>query len=276
MDDIKQNGSLMLHRVVYLEMVKRYNDNNKIPLKLYTYCDVPPGSGLGSSSSLVVSMIKCFDEMFELNLERYEIANLAYEFERDICGFKGGKQDQFAASFGGINFFQFNQDRSVTCENIHLKQDFYKQFNSSILLYYTGASRVSSNIIEDQSDQILNSDKIINSFHNIKKNAAFAKDALMNSDLKKFTNIMNDSWKNKKQSSKLVSNSEIDQIFETAINSGAESGKVSGAGGGGYMFFIVSPKNRFKVIRSLDKYNGVFYNANFTSEGAISWREMNT
>ena len=262
---------LFLHKSIYIQICKLFNNGELIPLKLSTYADLPVGSGLGASSTLVVSVIKCFSELLSLKLSPQQIADLAYSIERDECRLKGGKQDMYAAAFGGLNFFEFHKDDSVSIQPINLNNNFISKLESMLILFYTGISRESAKIISDQSKLLTNEDKI-NAMHNIKKEAYIIKEKVINNDLLGLMDSLKIGWENKKQTSSLVSNNFLDNLIDKCLDAGALAGKISGAGGGGFIFFFVDLENKKRILDILNNSKGVVYNCHFVDHGAISWQ----
>jgi len=265
--------SLIIHSKVYQYMIKNYHKNINIPLNITTYCDVMPGSGLGSSSTVIVSIIKAFVELLDLGLDVFEIAKIAYKIERVECNISGGKQDQYAAAFGGFNLMEFFKDDDVKITPLKIKNWIICELEASTLLYFTGVSRESSNIIEDQISSYKNNQiEVINAMHSMKKQTYFLKEALIRGDLNDLTKSINLSWENKKKSSTKISNSRIDLIYKSAMEEGALAGKVSGAGGGGFMWFIVPPEKKLDVSRALESFGGEVSNCHFINKGCEAWR----
>ena len=266
------NGHLDLHLAVYIEMMRTYNNCKLIPLELVTYCDAPPGSGLGSSSTLVTVMIKAYDELLKLKLDEYTIANLSYRVERIICNQQGGRQDQYSATFGGINFMEFYAGERAVINPLRIKNWIICELEASLLLYYTGLSRDSARIIEDQCKNVQEGlPDAIDAMQGIKNEALLMKEYLLKGNFEGFVDSMRQGWVSKKLSSSSVSNPLIDEVYDAAIQAGALAGKVSGAGGGGYIMFFVQPEKRMDVIRLLDKFGGHVSNCHFTKNGAQSW-----
>jgi D-glycero-alpha-D-manno-heptose-7-phosphate kinase len=267
------NGKLDLHKAVYNYMVQHYNAGKPIPMELSTFCDAPVGSGLGSSSTLVVVMIRAFTELLNLPLDDYTIAHLAFKIERVDCGLQGGRQDQYAATFGGFNFMEFYADDRAVINPLRIKNWIICELEASLLLFYTGVSRESAKIIADQSNNV--KDRLastIEAMHGIKNEALTMKECILRGDFDGIIASMRQGWESKKRSAVTVSNQHIDEIYSAAIKAGAMAGKVSGAGGGGFMMFFVPPEKRMDVVRVLDGFNGEVSNCHFTKSGTQSWR----
>ena len=272
-DEIKLLGSLVILKCVYLYFIKTYNNSLNIPLRICTFCDSAIGSGLGTSSTLFVALIKSFSIFFKIELDNYQTAELAYKLEREDCNFNGGRQDQYSAVFGGLNFFEFRK-QGVKVTPLAIDKKIELQLESSLILYYTGISRESEKIINQQSLNIeIKRSQSLLAMHRIKSEALLIQDALLTGNLKKFISSFKRGWDAKKESATLVSNPKINHIYQTAIECGAEAGKISGAGGGGYMLIYVNLENRAKVISGLEKIGGVFFNCHFVSDGVTSWIE---
>lgn len=267
------NGKLDLHKAVYNAMINRFNSGKPIPLELSTFCDAPAGSGLGSSSTLVVVMIRAFVELLNLPLDDYSIAYLAFQIEREECGLAGGRQDQYSATFGGFNFMEFYEDNRSVINPLRIKNWIVCELEASLVLFYTGVSRESARIISEQSNNVLSGDtNALEAMHGIKREALFMKECLLKGDFSGMVKSMRQGWDSKKRSAKMVSNNQIEEIYDTAISNGALAGKVSGAGGGGFMMFFVPTERRMDVIRTLNQFDGQVSNCHFTKHGTQAWR----
>lgn len=262
-----------LHYGVYNRIVQQFRGGEPFPCTLRTHCDAPPGSGLGSSSTLVVAMLVAFQEMLGIPLGEYELARLAYEIERKDLGMSGGKQDQYAAAFGGVNFMEFLAGDRVIVNPLRIKRRVIAELEASLVLYFTGVSRASAQIIEEQSDNMRDPDgDAIAAALELKADAVEIKEAALLGDIRRFGEVLNRSWLAKKRMAAKISNSEIDRIYDLAMTKGAFAGKVSGAGGGGFMMFVCEPANRPDLIRSLANERGQVFVTQFTEVGAEAWR----
>ena len=267
------DGKLNLHKAVYNEIIATFNNDVPLAIEVVTYCDAPPGSGLGSSSTLVVAMIKAYVEYLNLPLDDYEIAKLAFKIERIDCGLNGGRQDQYSATFGGFNFMEFYDGGRAIINPLRIKNWIVCELEASLLLCYTGLSRESAKIIDDQSRNMSNGESaFLDSFHRIKNEAIQMKESLLEGNFDGIVNSMKVGWESKKKSAASVSNLYIDEIYNAAINAGARAGKVSGAGGGGFMIFYVEPERRVSVINTLAKFDTQVSNTHFTKTGAQAWK----
>lgn len=267
------NGSLNLHKAVYNYIVSHYNNGKPIPLELTTYCDAPIGSGLGSSSTLVVAMIRAFVELLNIPLDDYTIAQIAYKIERIDCGLQGGRQDQYSATFGGFNFMEFYANERAIINPLRIKNWIVCELEASLLLFYTGLSRESSKIIADQSSNVKSRESnALHAMDSIKHEALAMKESLLRGDFSGFVDSMQESWESKKMTAKMVSSQHIDKVYDAAINAGALAGKISGAGGGGFMLFFVPPEKRMNVIRALSLFQGQVSNCHFSRHGCQAWR----
>jgi len=264
---------LRLHRGIYNRIVRQFNEGQPMSFKLTTFADVPAGSGLGTSSTMVVCIIQAFSEWLRLGLGKYEIAHLAYEIERKDLKLAGGKQDQYAAAFGGFNFIEFGPDPDRVLVNpLRIKDWVRNELEASTVLFYTGQSRDSAKIIEQQIESTkIKSSPSVAAMVSLKQHAVTMKEAIIRGDLTRYADILRQSWISKKLLSTSVSNPHLDAIYEDAISAGALAGKISGAGGGGFFMFFVSPNERMTLVRRLQKHNGQVINFHFTSIGSQSW-----
>lgn len=267
------NGKLDLHKAVYNYMIQHFNRGTPIPLEMSTFCDAPAGSGLGSSSTLVVTMIRAFSELLKLHLDDYTIAKIAFQVERVDCGLQGGRQDQYSATFGGFNFMEFYADDHAIINPLRIKEWIICELEACLVLFFTGVSRESAKIIAEQSNNVTSGSAIaVDAMHGIKQEALVMKECLLKGDFAGVVESMRQGWESKKRSAKAVSNQHINDIYDAAIQAGALAGKVSGAGGGGFMLFFVPSERRMDVIRRLGQFNGQISNCHFTQHGAQSWR----
>ena len=264
------DGKLDLFKGIYNRIVKDF-ELEPLSFRLSTYSDVPSGSGLGGSSTLVVAIIKAFVEWLNLPLGEYDIARLAFEIEREDIGIVGGAQDQYAATFGGFNFMEFYDNKRVIVNPLRVKNWIIDELEESMVLYFTNITREASQI-EDEKKSLLDDKKSLNAMHEVKQDAILMKEYLLKGDIKKFAKVLGKSWESKKKVSSSISNSEIDRIYNLAMENGAYSGKVSGAGGGGFMFFMVEPIKKLQLIRQLNKQQGEVMNFHFVKEGTKGWR----
>ena len=267
------DGQLDLVKGVYNRVIKDFVKNNEQGFSITTYSDAPPGSGLGSSSTMVVAIVKAFSEWFNLPLGEYDIAHLAYEIERVDLNLTGGKQDQYAATFGGFNFMEFEKGNRVIVNPLRIKRWIIDELEASMVLYYTGASRLSATIIEEQQKNTSEGNlSSIEAMHRIKKGASDMKEALLRGDIKWFAELLGSSWIDKKKMASSITNNSIDNVYNSAISAGAISGKVSGAGGGGFMMFVVDPEKRMAVINTLNKFKGQVIGFHFSEGGCHGWK----
>jgi D-glycero-alpha-D-manno-heptose-7-phosphate kinase len=272
-DPIPLDGSLNLHKAVYNHMIQHYNNGVAIPLELTTFCDAPTGSGLGASSTLVVVMIRAFTELLNLPLDDYTIAKLAFHIERVECNLQGGRQDQYSATFGGFNFMEFYAEERTIINPLRIKNWIICELEASLLLFYTGVSRESAKIIADQAGSMnAGVNDTFEAMHDLKREALLMKECLLKGDFNGIVRSMREGWESKKRTAKTVSNPHIDEIYEAAIASGVLAGKISGAGGGGFMMFFVPPNKRMNVVRTLNNFDGQVSNCHFTKHGTQAWR----
>ncbi len=265
------NGELDLLKGIYNRIVNDFT-KQKLAFELITFVDAPAGSGLGSSSTLVTAVVGAFVEWLKIPLGEYDIAQLAYKIERIDLGYAGGKQDQYAATFGGVNFMEFYDNDKVIVNPLRIKSSVLNELAYNLVLYYTGTSRLSATIIEKQQQSIKqNNTSSINAMHNTKQIALSIKEAILKSDLNSIGEILHEGWQVKKQLAQGISNKTIDEIYDKARKAGATGGKISGAGGGGFMFFYCPGNTRFEVIKTLNSFGGSVSPYQFTKNGLSSW-----
>lgn len=270
-DSLPTDGQLDLAKGAYNHIVRKYG---AVPsgFKLTTIVDAPAGSGLGSSSTLMVAIIGVFTEWLNLPLGEYDIAHMAYDIERVELAMAGGKQDQYAATFGGVNFMEFFSDNKVIVNPLRIKREYLYELENNLLLYFTATSRLSSTIIEAQSQNVKDKNKeSIEAMHHLKEQALMMKEALLKGNIHDIGRILDFGFRYKKQMAKGISNNSMDEIYETALKAGATGGKISGAGGGGFMMFYCPANTRFTVRQALEAFGGAFTAYQFTQKGLFSW-----
>ncbi|MDL2238588.1 dehydrogenase [Bacteroidales bacterium OttesenSCG-928-L14] len=269
--ELSVDNYFSLQKGVYNRIVKDFV-GKPLSFKLTTHVDAPAGSGLGTSSTLVVAIIGAFVEWLSLPLGEYDIARLAYDIERNDIKMAGGKQDQYAATFGGFNFMEFIND-NVIINPLHVKNRFIEELSHNLVLYYTETSRLSSTIIESQMQNVKEkNEKSISAMHELKALALKMKESLLRGNIDDIGKILDISWEQKKRMSDKITNEKLDHIYNIAKQAGATGGKVSGAGGGGFMFFYCPSVTRYKVIEALKNCNGGYEQKyEFTNEGLKTW-----
>ena len=265
------NGKLDLLKGVYNRIQKDYGIP-KQGLKLSTFVDAPAGSGLGTSSTLVVAIIGAFVEMLKLPLGDYDIAHYAYEIERQDLQLAGGRQDQYAATFGGVNFMEFYNNDTVIVNPLRIRQEYLNELENNLVLFFTATSRESATIIKEQQLNVTQKNAgSIEAMHQLKEQAKMMKEALLKGKLHSIGDILNYGFEQKRKMAANISNSLIEDIYTVAKNAGATGGKISGAGGGGFMIFYCPQTTRYSVIRALEQFGGSVKQYRFSNEGLTSW-----
>ncbi|HMU45944.1 MAG TPA: dehydrogenase [Chitinophagaceae bacterium] len=270
-DILPIDGKLDLLKGVYNRIQKDYGIKEK-GFRLSTFVDAPAGSGLGTSSTLVVAIIGAFAEMLRLPLGEYDMAHYAYDIERKDLGLEGGKQDQYAATFGGVNFMEFYGEDKVIVNPLRIKKEYLFELENNLVLYYTSTSRESAGIIKKQSKNVTEKKEApIEAMHQLKQQAQMMKEALLKGRLNEIGEILDFGFRQKRQMAEGISNPLMEEIYETAKNAGATGGKISGAGGGGFMIFYCPMNTKYKVIKSLEKFGGRIRNYQFVEDGLKTW-----
>ncbi|HSU28856.1 MAG TPA: hypothetical protein VLJ68_10770 [Chitinophagaceae bacterium] len=265
------NGNLDLLKGVYNRIQRDYGLKEQ-GFRLSTHVDAPAGSGLGTSSTLVVAVMGAFAEMLRLPLGEYDMAHYAFEIERKDLQLAGGKQDQYAATFGGVNFMEFYEKDKVIVNPLRVNQQHLFELENNLLLYYTSTSRESAEIIKKQSRNVTEKkESPIEAMHQLKQQAQMMKEALLKGKLNEFGEILDFGFQQKRKMAEGISNALMEEIYETAKNAGATGGKISGAGGGGFMIFYCPANTKYKVIKSLEKFAGRHQDYQFTEHGLKTW-----
>ena len=265
------NGKLDLLKGVYNRIYKEYG----LPatgFRLSTFVDAPAGSGLGTSSTLVVAILGAFVEMLKLPLGDYDIAHLAYDIERNDLKLAGGRQDQYAATFGGVNFMEFYKDDKVIVNPLRIRPQYMHELENNLVLYFTATSRESAGIIKEQVNNVnRNNEESIEAMHQLKEQARMMKEALLKGKLNEFGEILDFGFQQKRKMAHNISNNSIEEIYMAAKAAGATGGKISGAGGGGFMIFYCPGNTNYAVKEALSKFGGEIKKYSFTKYGLTSW-----
>ncbi len=270
-DEMKYDGELDLVKAV----IKNLNKGYKQGFDFFIHSDAPPGSGLGSSSTMVVALIGLLKHLQSLPLTNYEIAHLAYHIEREDLGIKGGMQDQFAAAFGGFNFIEFGRGpglSNIVVNPLRMNPGVINELEYRLLLCYTGRTRLSANIITDQVEAYTKKEEdVLKAMDELKRITIELKNALLQARLDDFGRLLHEAWINKKKMARQITNEMIDTLYAEARKHGALGGKILGAGGGGYLLLYCEFDKKHIVARELEKLGGQFVEFTFDHFGPQTW-----
>jgi D-glycero-alpha-D-manno-heptose-7-phosphate kinase len=270
-----ENSEFRLHKGVYNRLVKDNRIKNPCGFRLTTYVDAPAGSGLGTSSTLVVAILNAFAEWQGIPFGEYDLAHYAFEIERLDLKLAGGKQDQYAATFGGFNFMEFSGHDKVIVNPLRIKNEILHELENNLLLFFTSTNRESAAIITEQVQNVKEKNEFsIEAMHNLKAQAIMMKEALLKGKTDALGEILDYGFTEKKKMASSISNSMIEELYETAKKNGASGGKISGAGGGGFMIFYCPKNTKYTVLNALKQHGGIFHPYTFTKHGAISWKRV--
>ena len=248
-------------------------DVEREPVKITTYVEAPPGSGLGSSSALVVALIAAIAEYYNVPLGEYDMAEYAIEIERKICDLPGGKQDQFAAAFGGFNFMEFLKDGRTIVNPLRLNSKTQNMMELSTVLYYVGKPRKDSRVIENTAKGLVDSKTVLNATHEIRNACINYKRSLLMGDFDMISELMETYWRMKLETNPHVASPEILDSYDYARKNGATAAKISGAGGGGHMVLFTEFEERHRLISALKSKEGRVVPFKFVNHGVHVWRQ---
>lgn len=269
--ELPLDGTLNLLKGVYNCIQKDYT----LPeggFRLSTFVDAPAGSGLGTSSTLVVAVLGAFIEMLKLPLGEYDAAQYAYQIERNYLQLAGGKQDQYAATFGGVNFMEFYEADRVIVNPLRIKPEYMHELENNLVLYFTATSRESATIITEQVNNVNSkNEKSIEAMHHLKEQAQMMKEALLKGKLDEIGKILDYGFAQKRLMAHNISNNTIETIYDAAKKAGATGGKISGAGGGGFMIFYCPGNTRYAVMDALNNFGGEVKKFAFVDYGLTTW-----
>jgi D-glycero-alpha-D-manno-heptose-7-phosphate kinase len=242
-----------------------------ISLQCFMHSDAPPGSGLGSSSTMIVALIAALARFRGLDFGRYQMAELAYKVEREDLRIIGGMQDQYAAAFGGFNYIEFTKE-GVVVNPLRISDDAMNELQYHLLLCYTGATRLSSNILKEQTSNVESGvPAVVDSLAQLKLLTLEMKNALLRHKFREFGDLLDQTWWLKKKLASAISNAAIDELYDLARSNGAIGGKILGAGGGGYLLLFVPFTQRERVAQVLERAGGRVVDFQFDGSGVRTW-----
>jgi D-glycero-alpha-D-manno-heptose-7-phosphate kinase len=262
---LKLDGSLdLIKAVVRAFKVRRGAD-------VWVHSDAPPGSGLGSSSTLVVALIGVLSEWLKRPLSGYEAAELAYRIERVDLGLAGGRQDQYAAAFGGFNFIEFHRDSTIV-NPLRIPRAVLHELEYRLLLCYMGQTRQSARIIERQTASYRQGKpQVLEALERLKRETLEMKKALLLGEVDAIGELLHEAWENKKRLDESISNTRVDRLYRLARREGAIGGKMPGAGGGGYFLLLTRFDRKHRVAAALETHGGQVVPFQFEARGLQTW-----
>ena len=239
------------------------------PLNLFLASEIPPGTGLGSSASVCVSILKALAVYMRLPMSKHDLAGRAFHISHDLLGMPVGKQDEYATAFGGLNYFFFHEDGRTSVDPLELAPDVFRELQNNLMLFFTGASHDSRTILKSQEQATMQSAGMaVDSLHQIRLLASKMRGALLESNLKEFGRLLDGAWQAKRRISSKISSPWIDHLYEIARESGALGGKITGAGGGGFLLLYCEKDCQPKVREALGREGPHELGFEFDLEGA--------
>jgi D-glycero-alpha-D-manno-heptose-7-phosphate kinase len=240
-----------------------------VSVNLFLASEIPPGTGLGSSASVCVNLTKMLATYSHISLSKYELAERAFHIARNVLGRPVGKQDEYASAFGGLNFISFDQDGTTHVEPLNLEPALVQELQSSLLLFFTGSSHHSWTILEEQERSARRTDSgTVEYLHEIRKLAEPMKAALIAGKLSEFGLLLHKGWEVKKRLSAKISNDRINEMYESALQNGALGGKITGAGGGGFLLLFCQRQHHEDVRKVLVALGAQEMGFDFDFQGA--------
>jgi D-glycero-alpha-D-manno-heptose-7-phosphate kinase len=241
-------------------------------LELFLHSDAPPGTGLGSSSTMAVALVGAFQRYLGMPWTPYEVAELAYRIEREELGIRGGRQDQYAAAFGGFNFMEFTQGTTIVTP-LRISSETMNELAYRLLLCFTGTGHYSNDIIKkQQANYVEGRQDTISALDATKRIATEMKNNLLKGNVDAMGRLLNEAWELKKHFTDGISSPLIDSLYAKAREAGALGGKLVGSGGGGYLLLFCDFAQRHKVAKVVEQAGGHVVNFNFEMNGVQSWQ----
>jgi D-glycero-alpha-D-manno-heptose-7-phosphate kinase len=274
--DLVYNGDLDVVKAALKVLHPRDGGQTKDSLRLFLHSDAPPGSGLGTSSTMCVALVGAFQHYLREPWTSYEVAELAYRIEREELGLKGGRQDQYAAAFGGFNFMEFTGTKTIV-NPLRIDPAVVNELAYRLLLCYTGTGHYSNDIIERQQRSY--AEKRIDTVTALtatKQLAIDMKNELLRGNLDEMGRLLDEGWQHKKQFTEGISNEQIDTFYTRAREAGAIGGKLLGAGGGGYILLFCDFARRAKVAKAVQAAGGRVTDFALETEGLQTWSVLSS
>lgn len=266
-----QASGLSLHRGVYERMMRDFNDARPLALTVATAVDAPLGSGLGSSSALVVALIQAYAAFLGRTLPPGETARLACAIERSDLGLAGGQQDQYAAAYGGLNMIRFPTRGDAIVDRLRVPPVVLRELEASLVICFSGQARESGRIIAEQAGNVAADEAALAAMHRLKDGVLAMRDALLDGNLIAFAAGLDQSWQAKKATASGIVTLATEALEALARAAGASAVKISGAGGGGFMMCVVQPERRARLIAALLAAGRPTYPVRLTEAGAEAW-----
>lgn len=227
-----------------------------VSIDLFLASEILPGTGLGSSASVCVGVLKTLSTYLGLRLSKYQLAEMAFHIAHNVLGKPVGKQDEYASTFGGLNYITFEPDGTVNVVPVNLRPDLLRELQSSLLLFFTGSAHNSWEILREQEKlRVLGKRQALESLHHIRATAGFMRDALSKGDFLGFAELLRQGWESKKKVSRAISTPLIDEAYAAALRAGALGGKITGAGGGGFLLLFCPESYQGKVREEMARLN---------------------
>lgn len=269
-DDVHLDGQLDLVKAAVCQLADMAGGESA-GYDLMLHSSVPPGSGLGSSSTVMVTLVGLLRERYGLHMDSYAIAQLAHDIEREDLGIRGGKQDHYAAAFGGFNYIEFFGDH-VVVNPLRIQESTVHELEHNLLLCFTGRTRASSGVISDQTERLTQrQSETVDGLRAQKALATDLKRALLQNRLRDFGALLGEAWEQKKRMSPMISTDYIDEAYALALEHGALGGKVTGAGGGGFMLIYCDFDRKQRVAEALTRIGIEVEEVVFAAAGLSSW-----
>jgi D-glycero-alpha-D-manno-heptose-7-phosphate kinase len=241
----------------------------EISVDLFLASEIPPGTGLGSSASVCVNILKTLTTYLHRPMSKYALAESAFHIAKNVLGRHVGKQDEYAAAFGGLNYIQFNSDGTVNVEALDISEDIKVDFERHLMLFFTGSAHHSWTILEEQENSTRkHSGLAIEALHTIRSLADEMRKALEEGNLDVVGSLMHQNWVAKKRVSGRITTERIDYLYELSLRHGALGGKITGAGGGGFLLLYCEPRNQISVREALEQQGVQEMAFSFDSQGA--------
>jgi len=260
------DGNLDLVKAVINKIKILYPSKNINSCNIFIRSDAPPGVGLGTSSAVVVALLGVFLETLSIRMNLSAIAHLAWEIERVDMKMQGGKQDEYSAVYGGVNFIEFHKDGEVIVNTLRLSKAVINELQHNLLLCYTGTRHTSHDIIREQIKL-----SRTNELQHIKQIAVAMKEDLLTEELDNFGQLLLSDWRYKKRLSSQISNKTLDSLADKAIDAGAEGLKITGAGGGGVFIIYCNWRKKLHIAKTMSDAGCQILDFTITKTGLETW-----